>query len=274
MLLNIVSLFCLEAVCLVSCSSSSSAGKLGITLGFSQTWKSFGLNGIKRQCSYSGFAHVCSPYLPVEPNWQAQRANRSKQELVWEWIFVTFKDSLAVKWKALMAKHPTGGEKEKDILMENTVTLWNSEIIKKSFYLHTAPGERTGMEPSAAGRAPYRAEHGREQQRALPWCWMGTLRKGKAKSHILIFHSLAYCSFKKDVWKVFHSTLFLHTPSKIRKGQLAPAAQSPQTPSPLSLIDVAPKSHGGIWGRVLPPVGRGMRFSRHTIINPTVRSWQ
>lgn len=143
---------------------------------------------------------------------------------------------------------------------------------KKSFYLHTAPGERTGMEPSAAGRAPYRAEHGREQQRALPWCWMGTLRKGKAKSHILIFHSLAYCSFKKDVWKVFHSTLFLHTPSKIRKGQLAPAAQSPQTPSPLSLIDVAPKSHGGIWGRVLPPVGRGMRFSRHTIINPTVRS--
>lgn len=101
---------------------------------------------------------------------------------------------------------------------------------------------------------------------------METSSKLKVKSHILIFHELGYCSFKGEVWKVFHSTLFLHTPSKIRKGQLAAAARSPQTPSPLALIDAAPKSHGGIWGRVLPPVGHGMRFSRHTIINPTVRS--
>lgn len=47
MLLNIVSLFCLEAVSLVSRSSFSSPGKLGVTLEFSQTWKSLGFSQIE-----------------------------------------------------------------------------------------------------------------------------------------------------------------------------------------------------------------------------------
>lgn len=126
MLLNIVSLFCLEAVSLVSRSSFSSPGKLGITLGFSQTWKWFGFsqpNKIKRRCLYSGFASIYSLNLPVEPNCNT--------------LVYTFKDSLTVSAKLWWANIFTREEKEKekDVLVENAVISWNSRWleIKKPF---------------------------------------------------------------------------------------------------------------------------------------------
>lgn len=114
MLLNVVSLFCLEAVNLVSCSSSSSAGKQGITLGFSQTWKSFVFSQsskIKKQylSSFSFYmASIYSLYLSMELNYKTSL------------LFQRFPTN---EWKALTVKHHM---KREEILTENAVILRNS----------------------------------------------------------------------------------------------------------------------------------------------------
>lgn len=135
MLLNVVSLFCLEAVNLVSCSSSSSAGKQGITLGFSQTWKSFVFSQsskIKRQylSSFSFYmASIYSLYLSMELNYKT-------------WLL--FQRFPTNEWKALTGKHHMKRE-ERDSYRKCSHLVKFSEIRnEETVYLQTATAERKG----------------------------------------------------------------------------------------------------------------------------------
>lgn len=147
----------------------------------------------------------------------------------------TFKDAPCSELKALTGerrerkRHPRG--------RCNHLVKFSGVRNKETVYLQTGPAEGTaGVEHSPAGRAPQRGKAAQEQQRALSrrWRWCTeTHTKLKVMSHILIFHYLGYCSFKREKFGKFSTPHCSCTPLlKLERGSWLLQPRAPRLPPP------------------------------------------